>query len=119
MQFVDKFSVNSPIGNNVMVQFVDEFTNSSRQFVREFVSGVNDPSCKLQLLLTVCIAQFHFVTRTLNPSTGGITVSRVAAALHSTRRDYVPYAAVKSPSAAHSDGVAFSFAAASFPFVLS
>ena len=29
LQFVDKFSVNSPIGNNAMVQFVDEITNSS------------------------------------------------------------------------------------------
>ena len=38
------FGVDTPMGKNALVQFVDEFINSFAQFVREFVSGVDGPS---------------------------------------------------------------------------
>ncbi len=37
LQFVDEFGVNSPTGNNAMVEFMDEFTIHPHQFV----SGMN------------------------------------------------------------------------------
>ncbi len=40
-----KTGVNTPIGNSTLVQFVDEFMNSSCQFVWQFVPGVDRPLC--------------------------------------------------------------------------
>ena len=74
LQFADKFSVNSPTGNNAIVQFVDEFTKLSRQFV----SGVNGSKVTLRahntLTLRNCLFRYaatEAIQRVCRPVAGG------------------------------------------------